>query len=61
MLMTANWPDIFLPSMNESFFNAFLFMTFMLIGFFFLTKLMMANVFNKYQQRLEQRKLKHRK
>ena len=54
LFTTANFPDIFLPSMNTSFWNSFLFMFFMLAGLYFLTNLLTANVFNKYQERLEQ-------
>jgi hypothetical protein len=48
LFTTANFPDIFLPSMNDSFWNSFLFMFFMLAGLYFLTNLLVANVFNKY-------------
>ena len=37
-----------------SFWNAFLFMFFMLAGLYFLTNLLTANVFNKYQERLHE-------
>ena len=53
LFTTANFPDIFLPAMNINYFNAFLFMGFMLIGLYFLTNLLLANVFNKYMARLE--------
>ena len=53
LFTTANFPDIFLPAMNINYFNAFLFMFFMLIGLYFLTNLLLANVFNKYMDRLE--------
>lgn len=55
LFTTANFPDVFLPAMNVSFWNSFLFMFFMLAGLYFLTNLLTANVFNKYQQRLESR------
>ena len=56
LFTTANFPDIFLPAMNVSFWNCLLFMFFMLGGLYFLTNLLTANVFNKYQNRLESRK-----
>ena len=56
LFTTANFPDIFLPAMGMNYFNAFLFMLFMLVGLYFLTNLLTANVFNKYQQRLEDRR-----
>lgn len=52
LFTTANFPDIFLPAMNVNYFNSFLFMFFMLAGLYFLTNLLTANVFNKYQNRL---------
>ena len=52
LFTTANYPDIFLPAQRISFWNAFLFMFFMLAGLYFLTNLLTANVFNKYQERL---------
>ena len=52
LFTTANYPDIFLPAQRINFWNAFLFMFFMLAGLYFLTNLLTANVFNKYQERL---------
>ena len=58
LFTTANFPDVFLPAMNINYFNAFLFMFFMLMGLYFLTNLLLANVFNKYEQRLQQKRQK---
>ena len=58
LFTTANFPDIFLPAMNINYFNAFLFMFFMLVGLYFLTNLLTANVFNKYMNRLRARREK---
>lgn len=58
LFTTANFPDIFLPAMNINYWNSFLFMLFMLVGLYFLTNLLTANVFNKYQHRLSQRRSK---
>ena len=52
LFTTANFPDVFLPAMDINYFNSFLFMFFMLVGLYFLTNLLLANVFNKYEQRL---------
>ena len=49
LFTTANFPDIFLPAMNVNYFNSFLFIFFMLLGLYFLTNLLLANVFNKYE------------
>lgn len=53
MFTTANFPDLFLPAMRINFFNALLFVAFMLVGLYFLTNLLTANVFNKYMLRLQ--------
>ena len=58
LFTTANFPDIFLPSMNIGFFNSFIFMFFMLMGLYFLTNLLLANVFNKYMIRLAEKRKK---
>jgi hypothetical protein len=58
LFTTANFPDVFLPAMSINYFNAFLFMFFMLIGLYFLTNLLLANVFNKYEQRLHEKRQK---
>ena len=60
LFTTANFPDVFLPAMNINFFNAFLFMFFMLMGLYFLTNLLTANVFNKYMVRLQKRREKRK-
>lgn len=52
LFTTANFPDVFLPAMDINYFNSFLFMFFMLVGLYFLTNLLLANVFNKFEQRL---------
>jgi len=61
LFTTANFPDVFLPAMKENFFNALLFMFFMLMGLYFLTNLLTANVFNKYLERLHERRSRRRR
>ena len=61
LFTTANFPDVFLPAMNINFFNAFLFMFFMLMGLYFLTNLLTANVFNKYMQRQAEKRVKRKR
>ena len=61
LFTTANYPDIFLMGMDVNFFNCLLFMFFMLVGLYFLTNLLVANVFNKYQQRLQNKRQKRKK
>lgn len=60
LFTTANYPDIFLMGMNDSYFNCFLFMLFMLLGLYFLTNLLVANVFNKYTDRMEAKRNQRR-
>lgn len=61
LFTTANYPDIFLMGMDVNYFNCLLFMFFMLVGLYFLTNLLVANVFNKYQQRLQNKRHKRKK
>ena len=61
LFTTANFPDVFLPAMNINFFNSMLFMFFMLMGLYFLTNLLTANVFNKYMERLHERRSKRKR
>ena len=56
MYTYSNFPDIFLPSMNSNYFNAWLFMSFLIGGHYFLVNLLTANVFNNYNRRLETRR-----
>ncbi len=60
LFTTANYPDIFLMGMNINYFNCFLFMLFMLLGLYFLTNLLVANVFNKYTDRMEKKRMERR-
>mmetsp|Transcript_4748 Transcript_4748/g.6259 ORF Transcript_4748/g.6259 Transcript_4748/m.6259 type:complete len:209 (+) Transcript_4748:548-1174(+) len=53
LFTTANYPDIMLPEFRHNFYNIFLFALFLIAGPYFLMNLLMANVFNKYTQRLE--------
>ena len=56
MYTYSNFPDIFLPSMNDNYFNAWLFISFLIGGHYFLINLLTANVFNNYNRRLEARR-----
>ena len=53
LLTTANFPDIMLPEYEESTINCFIFMSFLILGLFFMMNVLLANVFSKFQQRLE--------
>jgi H+/Cl- antiporter ClcA len=55
LLTTANFPDVMLPAYQKNFFTMFFFITYLLIGLYFLLNLLLATVFNKFKGRLEQR------
>ena len=61
LFTTANFPDVFLPAMNINFFNSVLFMFFMLMGLYFLTNLLKANMFDKSMIRQRERRLKRKR
>ena len=58
-MTTANFPDVMLPAYRENFFVAFFFMIYLLMGLYFLLSVLIANVFNKYKGRLEERIHQH--
>ena len=53
LLTTANFPDIMLPAYNVSFFYSIFFISYLMIGLYFLLSLLLANIFTKFTQRLE--------
>ena len=54
-LTTANFPDVMLPAYYNNFFVVFFFLIYLLFGIYFLLSVLIANVFNKYKGRLEER------
>lgn len=54
-MTTANYPDVMLPQYYNNFFVVFFFIIYLLFGIFFLLSVLIANVFNKYKTRLEER------
>ena len=54
-MTTANYPDVMLPEYYNNFFVVFFFIIYLLFGIFFLLSVLIANVFNKYKTRLEER------
>ena len=54
-MTTANYPDVMLPSYYNNFYVVFFFMIYLLFGIYFLLSVLIANVFNKYKTRLEER------
>ena len=53
LLTTANFPDIMLPEYDKNPINCFVFVSFLILGLFFMMNVLLANVFSKFQQRLE--------
>ena len=53
LLTTANFPDIMLPAYYRSYWNSLFFIVFMCFGLFFLTNILLANIFGKFRERLE--------
>ena len=52
LLTTANFPDVMLPAYNVSFWNSLFFISYLIIGLYFLLNILLANVFSMYKQRL---------
>ena len=53
LMTTANFPDIMLPSYKESYWYVLYFSSFLIFGLYFLMNFLLANVFNKFKDRLE--------
>lgn len=53
LLTTANFPDIMLPAYYRNYWNALFFIGYMCFGLFFLTNILLANIFAQFRQRLE--------
>ena len=52
-LTTANFPDVMLPAYHQNYFIMLFFVSYLIVGLYFLLNLLLANVFNKFKQRLE--------
>ena len=53
LMTTANFPDVMLPAYNEQFWVILFFCSFLCVGLYFLMNFLLANVFNKFKDRLE--------
>lgn len=53
LMTTANFPDVMLPAYEDNYWVVFYFISFLIIGLFFLMSLLLANIFNKFRERLE--------
>ena len=55
LLTTANFPDVMLPAYHRNFFTMLFFVSYLLVGLYFLLNLLLASVFNKFKGRLAQK------
>jgi two pore calcium channel protein len=61
MLTTTNYPDMMMPAYHNNRLYAFYFVTFYLIGLFFLYKLVLASFYNNYRLLIERQAKKFAK
>ena len=54
LLTSANFPDVMLPAYEDRYIYCGFFILFILSGMFFLMNLLLANIYNKFKERLEQ-------
>lgn len=52
LLTTANFPDIMLPSYAKHYWSMLFFVSFLILGLYFMLSFLLANVFNKFKDRL---------
>ena len=55
LLTTANFPDVMLPKYHKNYFSMLFFITYLLVGLYFLTNLLLASVFSKFKDRYQTR------
>ena len=53
LLTTANFPDVMLPSYAKHYFSSLFYVSFLLFGLYFMLSFLLANVYNKFKERLE--------
>ena len=53
LMTTANFPDVMLPVYKENFWWMLFFVSYLVVGLYFLMSFLLANVFNKFKDRLE--------
>jgi len=54
LITTANFPDVMLPAYNDSYWIMLFFVSYLLIGLYFLMSFLLANVFIRFKNRLEE-------
>lgn len=55
LLTTANFPDVMLPAYDVYYIYAWCFVVYFVVAFYFLLNVLIANVFNMFRNRLEQK------
>ena len=53
-MTTANFPDIMLPAYAENYWVMLFFVSYLIFGLYLLMNFLLANVFNKFRDRLEE-------
>ena len=53
MMTTANFPDVMLPAYEQNFWVSLFFVSYLILGLYFLMNFLLANVFNNFKDRLE--------
>ena len=53
LMTTANFPDIMLPAYSENYWVMLYFVSYLFIGLYFMMNFLLANVFNRFKDRLE--------
>ena len=54
LMTTANFPDVMLPAYSTNYWYMIYFVSYLTIGLYFMMSFLLANVFNKFKERLEQ-------
>ena len=54
LMTTANFPDIMLPAYAQSYWVMLFFVSYLIFGLYLLMNFLLANVFNKFRDRLEE-------
>ena len=55
LLTTANFPDIMLPAYSKNYWSCLFFVSYLIIGLYFVLNFLLANIFNKFKERLERK------
>lgn len=57
LLTTSNYPDIMLPALYQSTWNALFFISFLIMGLYFLLNVLLATIFSGYKRKMQERVL----